>query len=118
MSKNIKAGKLLTKFIRQIAEEPTEFIKSEDGDDRMASKAEAMARKMWRIALGWTECIIADSGPPIEVIHPPDQKMMALLMDRMEGRAATAVEDDSSRPSTAQRINEQGMKRIADAGGL
>ena len=117
MSKRIKAGKLLSRFIRQIAEEETEFVKDDDGVDRMATKAEALARQIWRQALGYTELIVSDPTlPPVEVVHKPDQKMLALLYDRMEGRAATASEDETLRPSTAQKVSEQGKKRIAALG--
>lgn len=115
---NIKAGRLLTRFIRQIAEEQTEFVKDDDGEDRMVSKAEAMARQMWQIALGWTEVRATVAEAPIEVVHAPDPKMMQLLLDRMEGRAATATEDETFRPSTAKKVSEQARKRIAEAGGL
>ncbi len=117
MSKRMKAGKLLSRFIRQIAEEETEFVKDDDGGDRMATKAEALARQIWKQALGYTEMKVVDpSLPPVEIEHQPDQKMLALLYDRMEGRAATATEDETLRPSTAQKITEQGKKRIAALG--
>lgn len=113
MSKAMKAGKLLSRYIRQIAEEETEFVK-EDGEDRMATKAEALARQIWKQALGFTELVVTDPLlPPVEVVHKPDLKMLALLYDRMEGRATPATEDETLRPSTAQRITEQGKDRIA-----
>lgn len=118
-SQNMKAGKLLSKFIRQIAEEETEFVKDGDGEDRMASKAEALAHIVWQRALGYKETKMpGDNGPPIEVVHAPDQKMIQLLWDRMEGRAPTAGEDVSQRPTIAQKVSEQGTKRIGAAGGL
>lgn len=117
MSRAMKAGKLLSRFIKQIAEEETEFVKDEDGDTRMASKAEAAARMCWKQALGYTEMKVVDpADPPVEIVHPPDMKMLALILDRMEGRAATATEDETLRPSTAQKISEQGKKRIAALG--
>lgn len=115
--KNMKAGRLLTRFIRQIAEECTEFVKDDDGEDRMVSKAEAMARKMWDIALGYTETVVRVDGP-IDVVHPPDHKMLQILYDRMEGRAATATEDEVLRPTAAAKVSEQAQKRIAIAGGM
>ncbi len=115
---NSSAGKLLSRYIRIIAEEETEVILVE-GEDRMATKAEAMARKMWKIALGWTEQVVpGDGAMPYEVEHAPDQKMMALLYDRMEGRATPATEDDTNRPSAAMKVTEQSKSRIAQAGEL
>jgi hypothetical protein len=115
--KNVKAGRLLSKFIRQIAEE-TEFVKGDSGeDDRMVSKAELLARKMWRIALGYDELVLTEEGSKT-IVHPPDLKMATVVMDRMEGRCGTAVEDEVTRPTTAAKITEQGKKRIAAIGGL
>ena len=111
MSSKTRAVRLLSRFIREIAEE-TEFVKGEGSDDdRMVTKAEQLARKMWRIAMGWTEVVIAD-GVSKDVVHPPDMKMAAIVMDRLEGRVSTAVEDDTTRPSTAVRVSDQGKKRI------
>jgi hypothetical protein len=115
--KAVKAGRLLSKFIRQIAEE-TEFVLGEGSeDDRMISKAEMLARKMWRMALGYEELIVTDDGNK-KVQHAPDLKMAAIIMDRMEGRCGTATEDEVTRPTTASKITDQGKKRIAAIGGL
>jgi len=71
--KRIKAGKLLSSFIRAIAEEETEFLKGKDGsEDRMVSKAEALVRSMWKRALGYTETIIED-GKESKRTYPPDK---------------------------------------------
>ena len=117
-SKNIKAGRLLSKFIRQVAEE-TKFVKGEGSDDdRMVSRAELLAREMWRIAEGWTEIVLLGDGTTKDVVHPPDPKMMTVLMDRIEGRCGTVQEDEVTRPTAAAKISEQGKKRITAAGGL
>jgi hypothetical protein len=115
----MKAGRLLSKFIRQIAEE-TEFVKGENPseDDRMVAKAELLARSLWRQALGWEELIVTEDGAAKKVIHLPDAKIAFLLMDRMEGRAPTAVDDSDDRPSTAMKVTEQGLKRINAAGRI
>ena len=115
-SKNIKAGRLLSRFIRQIAEEETEFSKGEgSADDRMLSKAESLARKMWRIALGWEEVVVTDEGSKT-IVHPPDIKMAAVIMDRVEGRCGTVQEDEVTRPTTSSKVSDQGKKRIASIG--
>jgi hypothetical protein len=116
-SKNIKAGRLLSKFIRQIAEE-TEFVLGKGGDDdRMVSKAELLARKMWRIALGYEEVVITDDGEK-KITHAPDLKMAAVIMDRLEGRCGTVQEDEVTRPTTSNKVTEQGKLRISAIGRL
>ena len=116
--KNVKAGRMLSKFIRLIAEEETEFVKGTGSeDDRMLSKAESLARKMWRIALGYKEVVVTEDGSR-SIEHAPDLKMATILMDRMEGRCGTVQEDEVTRPTTSSKVSDQGKLRIAAAGGL
>lgn len=117
-SRPMKAGRLLSKFIRQIAEE-THFVKGEGSDeDRMTTNAELLARQLWKEARGWEELVECEDSTFKKVVHLPDSKIAFLLMDRMEGRAPTAVSDSDDRPSTALKVKEQGIKRIMAAGRL
>ena len=119
MSSNAKAGRMMSKFIRLIAEEETEFLPGEgSADDRMLTKAEMLVRKMWRIGLGYKEIILTEDGGSKTIEHAPDLKMAAILMDRMEGRCGTVQEDEVERSTITSKISDQGKKRIAAAGGL
>ena len=113
--KKTRAGQLLSQFLRSIAEEKTE-VETIDGSDEMVTKAEALARKMWRMGLGYTEEVIKN-GVITEIKHPPDKSMIHLLWDRIEGRAGLAA-DAGDKPTTADKVSEQGKKRIAEAGGI
>jgi len=112
-----KAGKLLSQYIREIAEEETETIKDADGTDVMATKAEALARKIWHMALGYKEYQgIGDKR--CEINHLPDRGMMAMILDRMEGRAPMIAAEGAGKMTAADKVSEQGAKRIAKAGNL
>jgi len=106
-----KAGQLLSQFIRSIALEETELIKDDNNEDKMATKAEALARLMWKKALGYTEQKIID-GELIDNIYPPDRTMMAMIFDRMEGRAPLMNPEKKDRRTIADKVSEQGKKRI------
>lgn len=113
-----RAGKLLSKYIRQIAEEPTEFLKGENGvDDKMVTKAEYLARLIWKNALGFTEKRMV-ANVVTDVIHSPDKGCMGLIFDRMEGRAPLMVGEGDDKLTVSERVSEQGKKRIAQAGGM
>lgn len=112
-----RAGQLLSQFLRQIAEEKTEFVK-DDGEDRMATKAEALARKMWKMALGYTETKIEDDGSEIKIYHSPDRTLMSMLFDRIEGRAPLSTNLDKHKRTIAEKVSEQGRERIQKAGDL
>ncbi len=107
-----RAGKLLSSYIRQIAEEETEVVKDpKTGDDRMASKAEGLARLIWKKALGYTEQKV-ESGKLVDYYFHPDKYLMGLLFDRMEGRAPLNVGEGDEKITVAERVSEQGKKRI------
>ena len=110
-----KAGRLLSKWLRQIAEEPTEFIKDDNNEDRMATKAEAIARLIWKKALGYTTTEVV-KGETINTIYAPDKGMISLLYDRIEGRAPVSTDVGGKQRSTADRVSEQGKSRIEQAG--
>lgn len=107
-----RAGKLLSSYIRQIAEEVTEMVKDpKTGDDRMATKAEALARLIWKKALGWTE-VSTVNDKLVETTYHPDKVLMGLLFDRIEGRAPLTIGEGDEKITVAERVSEQGKKRI------
>ena len=105
-----KAGKLLSQFLKEIAQEKTELVKDANNEDQMATKAEALARKIWKMALGWKEVEI-ENGNPVEYVYKPDKTMMMLVFDRTEGRVSTSV-SGGQKLSTAKRVTEQSKKRL------
>jgi len=110
------AGRLLSEFLRRIAQEKTEFVKDDDGDDRMVSKAEAMARTMFKIALGYEETIIKSgkSGEAIETtkVVKPSAGMIALIYDRMEGRAAPTNLNEDKKRTLPKKVSAENKKRL------
>lgn len=107
-----RAGLLLNTFLREIAEEETEFIKDDDnGEDRMVSKAEALARMIWNRALGFEETRL-EKDKEIIIAHPPDKFYVGILFDRIEGRAAPVSVGGKKQRTIADKVGEQSKKRI------
>jgi len=110
-----KAGKILTRYLELIAEEKTETVKDPmTGEDRMATKAEALARLIFKRALGYTELDVKSGA---DIVHQPEQSKIGIIFDRIEGKAPMAGEDTQGKITAAERVSEVGKKRIADAGG-
>ncbi len=111
-----KAGMLLSKYIKSIADEETEFIKGEDGDDRMATKAEALARVIWKYALGFDETIVktkADGGTiEAKKAHAPNTVYIGMILDRTEGRAPLMADGKDGKLKVADRVSAEGKNRI------
>jgi hypothetical protein len=109
---NIKAGKLISKFLRSIADEKTEL--GEEAD--IVTKAEALARNIWKMALGYVEEIEQWDGLKMvgvkKVNHRPDKSMMELLLERMEGRVPNAQDGDEVKDKIPERVSEQTKDRV------
>jgi len=106
----VRAGQLLSQFLRIIAEEKTEsVVDPDDGEDRMATKAEALSRQIWKMALGYKEFDVKKGK---DIVHKPDKSMMRLVFDRIEGKARTVGESQTSNQKIADKVSEIGKKRI------
>ena len=118
--KTIAAGKLLSKYIREIASEIHDdpVIKAKGEEAVMLTKAEAIARHIFKLALGYEEevDVLDKAGKKIgikSVIHQPDKWAINVIWDRLEGRTGAAdVKSDSRKASVADRMSAQGKKRL------
>lgn len=118
--KKTNAGKLLSKFIREIANEEYDdpIIKAKGEEAVMVTKAEAIARHIWSVALGYVEEVDiykdgVKTGVKLET-HRPDKWAINLIWDRMEGRVGQAdAKAGSDKASLADKVSEQGKKRLA-----
>ena len=110
--KKVKAGKLLNQFLREIAQELTEVIKDpETGDDRMGTKAEALVRNMWKMALGYTEQRVVGKDL-VDTKYAPDKSMMARIFDRIEGKVPMSVDVGKQKVTAAKRLSAENTKRM------
>ncbi len=101
----MRAGTLLSTHLRKIAQEATETT-SEGG---MITKAEALARLMFKLALGYSEL---DVKTNIETIHAPDRGMIGLVWDRIEGRAALITDNAAKKRTLPKRVSDENKKRL------
>ncbi len=111
-----KAGKLLSGFIKDIADEETEFIKDDERGDRMATKAEALARTIWKLALGWDEKLkkVKKDGTEIDatIPHAPNSTYVGIILDRTEGRAPLLADTKDGKLKIADRVGQEAKNRI------
>ncbi len=104
----VRAGQLLSGYLRKIAQEQTEFVKGPDGDI-MVSKAEALARLMFKLALGWDEENIKTG---VIKVHNPSSGMIALIWDRIEGRSVPLAGGDKDRRTLPRKVSEESKNRL------
>ena len=113
MADKNKAKRLLTGYLNAVGHEETETV-SIDGAPKIITKAEALARRLWLMALGGKEEFIDDNGQTIECIHKPDRKSAELIISYLEGKPAMQTPSktqDREKPhgftsDTASRLSE------------
>lgn len=117
--KKTVAGRLLSKFIREILNETHDdpLIKAKGEDAVMVTKAEAIARHIVKSALGYVEQEeVWKNGQMLgirDVIHKPDKSFIHLVLDRMEGRVGPAdLKSGSDKASLAEKVSAQGKKHL------
>lgn len=116
LGKKVRSGQILSSYLRALASEVTEVIEDDvpkgciPGPPRLVSKAERLARYIWRCALPHVD----DNG----MMHEPSLSYVRLLLERIEGKAAVAAEDKvndgrETVPDKVSRMNAERLNRIA-----
>jgi len=91
-------SKQLTDHLRQLAAEAHDWT-MEDG---AITKGEALARLIWKAALGWTEETTDDEGNTKQVYHKPASWAQQFVFERMEGRSPQSTPEDDARKRKAK----------------
>jgi len=98
----------LTTEVRKLAEEA--FSVTDDGTP--LTRAEALARLLWNMALGYSEKVRDEDGTLKTVIHPPVAWSVQYLYERLEGRPQTAIAEDDTRIRAADKVRELSKQRL------
>lgn len=115
------AGMMLSKFLKEIGAETSQVAGRDEttGEPRVVTKAEALARTIWKMALGFEEQIkVTDTktGKPKLVTkkHKPEMSCINMIFDRLEGKVSVSSEDDGYRKTKALkgRVSDQIKRRL------
>lgn len=111
-------GMVFSRALREIGREQTEVAGADPdtGDTKLITKIEALARKMWELALGWEEEVyVKVSGSDEKELkikkHKPDVPILKELLERLEGKAGGDKKKDPHKP-VSERIREQSKLKI------
>ena len=113
------AGMMLSKYLRQVGQERTEVEGNDpaSGESRIITKAEALARTMWKLALGYNEeerTVDPKSGRQMLRVkrYKPDNTMIALIFDRVEGKVASQENEKGKKQPLSSKVDEQAKRRV------
>jgi hypothetical protein len=111
LGQKARAGRMISEYIRAIGTETDQVIQPDvprgcaPEMPRMVSKAEALARYIWKKALPHTD----DEG----VHREPDIRYVSMVLDRTEGKASVAAEDkDAGRETVPEKVSRLGVERL------
>jgi hypothetical protein len=112
-----RSGKLLSEYLRAVAQEIDQVIVEDvppgcaPAMPRLVSKAEALARWLWKRSLPSKD----DEGNYM----PPDLDIVKIVLDRCEGKPGIQGNDDSERakesvPDKVSRMNAERLNQMAE----
>ena len=111
LGQKTRAGQLLSGYLRAIGTEIDQVIIEDvpegcpPGMPRLVSKAEALARHIWKRALPSR----SDDGTE----HEPDLNYVRIVLERVEGKAGTMeTEKGDSRESVPDKVSRLGVDRL------
>lgn len=112
MTGQIEAKSALTAFLNQIGEE--EVTICIDGRSKTVSRAEALARKMYLLALGGVEEIKDADGVIVNVFHKPDHRVAKMIREFTEGKAPMEVVETGPKGRKPGSFNSSVSRRLND----
>jgi hypothetical protein len=101
-----RAGHLISSFIRSVAQEKVA------GEDTVITRAEALARLLWDMALGRSKVVDMETGKITTEYSSPDKHAMDVIIDRMEGRVGSFEDEKKKSESIPDKISRKNKNRI------
>ncbi len=111
----------LTDCLKTVGEEKIHICI--DGERMEVTKTEALARKMYVMAMGGIEEVTSHGGEVLTVVHKPDYRVAKMIREFTEGKAPVG-KNESNKPdrpaagqfssATAKRLSNQLNQRGND----
>lgn len=112
MTGQTEAKSALTDFLNQIGEE--EVTICIDGQPRTVTRAEALARKMYLLALGGFEEVQMPDGTIEKFFHKPDYRVSKMIREFTEGKAPMEVVETGPKGRKPGSFNSLVSRRLND----
>lgn len=103
-------GKSLTQYLKEVSEEPVNIIVN--GKPKQVTRTEALARKMFLMAMGGIEELLDDDGNVVQVIHKPDHRVAKSIREFTEGKAAVEAQQKDKKNTKPGRYDSEISRRL------
>lgn len=103
--------KRLSKYLEQIGHEihDASYV-DETGTIRPITRDEALAREIWKRALGYEQEVTNADGTVTHRVHSPDPKAQQFIFERREGKFITPIEERSI--TLLEKVSEIAKDRL------
>jgi len=112
MADKVNPQRLLTDFLRDVGAEETELV-TVDGTPAMVSKAEALARKLYLMALGGTVECKNDKGEVKTVVFEPSIPAAKLIREWTEGKPGENKSTSDKKGKRPERFDKNTGNRLS-----
>lgn len=101
-----RAGRLVSTFLRSVAQEKVA------GETGAVTRAEALARLLWDMALGRSKIVDMETGKITTECSSPDKHAMDIVIDRIEGKTGTFEQEKTKSESVPKKVSRKNKQRI------
>lgn len=105
-------SKSLTAFLKQIGDEKVSIVIN--GKVKKVSRTEALARRLYVMAMGGVENVVAVDGTIIEVIHKANHKIAKDIREYTEGKAAIEPAKEKEKGAKPGQFTSETAGRLND----
>ena len=102
--------KTLTQYLKEVSEEPVNIVV--DGKPKQVTRTEALARKMFLMAMGGVEELLDDDGNVVQVVHKPDHRVAKSIREFTEGKAAVEAQQKDKKNTKPGRYDSEISRRL------
>jgi len=113
MADTLNPRKLLTDFLVKVGDEETELVNGPDGTPIMVSKAEALARQLYLMAMGGTQERKNDRGETEVRSFIPNIQAAKLIREWTEGKPSENKSPSDVKGKRPERFDKNAGSRLA-----
>jgi hypothetical protein len=110
-------GKELTNHLRTLAATLHDVVYEDNpetgmSETRARTKGQALGEEIFKLATGWWETKIDDEDQERKIWHKPEPWAIAMVFDRMEGKAPQAINETDSKVKAKDKVAQLAKDRL------
>lgn len=105
-------SKTLSQYLKEVSEEQVTIIV--DGNEKQVTRTEALARKMFLMAMGGVEEFLDDEGNVAQIVHKPNHQVAKSIREFTEGKASVEPPKETKGKAKPGQYDSEVAGRLSD----